>query len=96
MSLHGYGDSGWAGDKQTYRSTTGTLFFLAGGVISASSKRHSCVAQSTVEAEYYAIGQAAMKASWLSRFLTELGYEYAQCVELNGDNQGALALTENP
>lgn len=38
LSLHSYVDYDWAMDPITRHSTTGYLFILAGGIISASSK----------------------------------------------------------
>lgn len=47
-------DSDWAMDPNTRRPTTGYLFTLAGGVVSASSKRQNSVTLSSTEAEYVA------------------------------------------
>lgn len=52
-------------DPVTRRSTTGYLFTLAGGVVSASSKRQHSVKLSSTEAEYVAYCQATKEAVWL-------------------------------
>ncbi|KAD6795364.1 hypothetical protein E3N88_06260 [Mikania micrantha] len=41
LLLHAFTDADWAGDKQTYRSTTGYLVYLGSNPISWSSKRQS-------------------------------------------------------
>ena len=38
-NLHGYSDSDFAGDIELRKSTSGFVYFLAGGIISAQSKR---------------------------------------------------------
>ncbi|KAI1005622.1 hypothetical protein K3495_g2595 [Podosphaera aphanis] len=63
------------GCHSTRKSTWGYVFFFGGGVISAASKRFESVAQSTTEAEFYALGKASMEASWLRMLLKQLGYE---------------------
>ena len=98
MKLHGYFDSDFAGDLDKRKSHSGSVFKLAGGVVSAVSKRQSVVAQSSTEAEYYSSVKAAQESEYLRYVLEEMGYkgEDTECVELYGDNQGALALAENP
>ena len=72
LDLRGYSDSDYAGDRDKAKSTTGWVFFMAGGPVSWSSHRQSVVAQSTAEAEYYALNSATREAAWLRSFLTEL------------------------
>jgi hypothetical protein len=98
MKLHGYFDSDFAGDLYQRKSHSGSVFKLAGGVVSAVSKRQLVVAQSSTEAEYYSGAKAAQESEYLRQVLTELGYkgEDAKRVKLTGDNQGALSLAENP
>jgi hypothetical protein len=98
MKLHGFFDSDFAGDLHQRKSHSGSVFKLAGGVVSAVSKRQSVVAQSSTEAEYYSGAKAGQESEYLRQVLNEMGYkgEDAQRVELHGDNQGALALAENP
>ena len=56
------------------------------------------IVQSSTEAEYYSGAKAGQESEYLRQVLAEMGYkgEDAQCVELHGDNQGVLALAENP
>ena len=70
---------------------------LAGAPISHSSKLQPTVALSSCEAEYMALTEATKEALWCSRFLNELGFREANFpILLRGDNQGAIALTDNP
>ena len=93
----GYSDSDYAGTKDGRKSTGAYTFLLAGAPISHCSKLQPTVALSTCEAEYMALTEAAKEAIWCARFLAELGYRKKDTpVLLRGDNQGSIALAENP
>ena len=94
-ALSGYCDADYAGDINTRRSTTGYLFKYMGSSISWGSVRQATVALSTCEAEYMALAEALKEGMWLSRVLKDLGY-LQDCFILFCDNQGAIALSENP
>jgi hypothetical protein len=96
--LHGYSDSDFAGDIELRKSTSGFVFFFAGGVISAQSKRQTITALSTTEAEYYGLAKAATEAAWLRETFKQVKYKSpdVDCIRIYGDNQAALQLTENP
>jgi hypothetical protein len=99
MTLHGYTDADYASnDKFKWRSTSGWVFFLCGGVISHSAKRQDCVALSTTESEVFGLCKAAQEAAWLRIILKGLTYwgPDAKSVKIYGDNQASLALAENP
>ena len=98
LGIHGYCDSDYAGDRETRRSTTGYVFFMANGPVSWKSTRQAAVTLSTTEAEYYALTGAAREAAWLRGLLDDLGYQEDDLLPtlIHGDNQGSLALAENP
>lgn len=52
--LVGYYDADYAGDRVEIKSISGSCQFLSDNLISWSSKRHSTITLSTVEAEYIA------------------------------------------
>jgi hypothetical protein len=54
----GYTDADWEGDLDERKSTSGYVFLLNNGVISWSSKKHSCISLSTMEAEFVAFSAA--------------------------------------
>jgi len=68
---------------------------MAGGPVTWSSKRQSTVALSTVEAEYVAMSQCAQQMVWMQAWLREVGIGYSTPGVIEGDNQGAIALTKN-
>ena len=72
--LSGYSDADWGGDLESRRSTTGYVFFAAGGPIAWQSKLQFTVAVSPMEAEYMAAFCAIQKLiKWVS---VELGFNY--------------------
>ena len=98
LDIRLYTDSDYAGDHDTYRSTSGYVSFVAGGPVSWQSKRQSVVAQSSTEAEYIAMSESAKEATWIRYLLEGLDYtgQDLERITLLGDNQGALSLAENP
>ena len=58
----GYSDADYGGCLTTRSSTTGSIFMYNGGPIAWCSRRQTCVAQSTTEAEYVAAGETAKEA----------------------------------
>jgi len=54
LRLVGYNDVDWGGDPNERKSTSGYAFLLNGGAITWCSKKQTCVALSTMEAEYVA------------------------------------------
>ena len=49
------------------------MFSLGGGAIIWRSVKQSCIADSTMEAEYVAAYKVAKEAVWLKKFLYDLG-----------------------
>lgn len=75
------------------------VFNVGSGAVNWSSKQQPTVALSPCEAEYGGQTQAAKEGVWLKGFLDQLeldGISCPQAVVIFGDNQGAIALAENP
>ena len=99
LRLHGYSDANWGESKEDRKSITGYYFCLnevVGPAISWKSKRQQTVALSSCESEYMALTAAAQEALYLSKLLNELINQSFEPVQIYGDNQGAIALTQNP
>jgi hypothetical protein len=92
----GRADSDWGADVDTRRSITGYVFTVGGGVISYNSKRQPTVALSSTEAEYMAACNATQEAMHLRVLLRDLGFEQNGPTIIMEDNQGCIALSENP
>ena len=95
VSLVGYSDADWAGDLDTRRSTSGTLFLMGDGAVSWTSKAQPVVALSSCEAEYIALSMATQEAAWMQKLLNDL-QACASPLKLVEDNQGAIAIAKNP
>jgi hypothetical protein len=91
----GYSDSDHAGDIDTSKSTSGTLFFLGKCPISWQSVKQQVVALFSCEAEYIAATTTSTQALWLARLLGDLLDRDAEAVELRVDSKYALALAKN-
>lgn len=94
----GYTDSDFQSDRDSRKSTSGNVFTLGGGTISWRSIKQTCVADSTMEAEYVAVSEATKEAVWLGNFLRELGVvpSIQAPITLYCDNSGAVANSKEP
>ncbi|KAA0045253.1 gag/pol protein [Cucumis melo var. makuwa] len=61
LILTGYTDSDFQTDRDARKSTSGSVFTLNGGAVVWRSIKQSCIADSTMEAEYVATCEAAKK-----------------------------------
>lgn len=91
-----YADADWAGDKITRRSTSGYVFTLFGGAVSWRTKKQAVVSLSTTEAKYKATVEAGQELAWLDVICSDLQSPLPRPITLYNDNQGAIALSNNP
>ncbi len=94
--LIGYSDADWGGDCNDCKSTSGYLFQIGGTAVTWKSKKQSCVALSTAEAEYMALSGAAQEAIWLRELTSDLGSPQYQPTVIMEDNQSAISMAKNP
>jgi hypothetical protein len=90
-----YSDTDWAGDHETYCSTSGYTIFLGDGIVSWLSRRQHKITLSSTEAEYVGMTEAAQQLSWIRNLLSELKFKLP-AIPLLVDNQGAMFLASNP
>ena len=93
----GYIDSDFQSDLDFRKSTSECVFTLGGGAISWRSVKQSCIADSTIEAEYVVACEAAKEAVWLKKFLSDLGVVKMEQVPITlfCDNSGAVAQSKD-
>ena len=98
LKMIGYTDYDFQADRDSRRSTSGSVFTLNGGSVVWRSIKQSCIADSTMEAEYVAACEAAKEAVWLRKFLIDLEVvpDTAQPMTLYCDNSGAVANSKEP
>lgn len=94
--LIGYSDSDHAGNIDTRKSTTGTLFFLGRNAITWQSQKQKVVALSSCEAKYIAGTTTACQGVWLVRLLSELKGKREGVINIHIENQSAIELSKNP
>ena len=92
----GYCDADWAGSVDDRKSTSGYLFSLSGAPVSWHSKKQSCVALSTAEAEYVALANAAQEMVWLRQLADDLTFCTTKPTIIHKDNQSAIAMAKHP
>ena len=69
----GYTDLDFQSNLDFRKSILGCVFTLGGEAISWRSVKQSCIADSTMEVEYFAACEAAKEDVWLKKFLYDLG-----------------------
>ena len=95
FDLHAYTDADFAGGAlPDGKSTSGYVFFLAGGPISWQSKRQSVVAISTTEAEYIGQANTVKHTVYLCQFMHALRLPVELPIPIYADNQGAKTVAE--
>lgn len=72
MTLEGYVDSDYAGDRDKWRSTSAFVMTLGGNCINWKAQLQPVVALSTTEAGYMALTEGFKEAIWLQGLLGEL------------------------
>ena len=74
-AINSFGDSDFAGEVETRKSTSGGLACLGDHVVKSWSSTQSIIALSTGEAELYAINRSAATALGLQSLLVDLGVQ---------------------
>ena len=79
-------------DRDNLKSQSGYVYMMDGGAICWKSSKQSVTADSTTEAEYIAVSEAAKEAVWIRRFLEGLKVVLldADTIPLLYDNSGAV------
>lgn len=95
FGLHGFADASFANESKG-RSRTGYITKLADGIVNYHSGRQSSPAQSTTEAEYISLSEAAREMKWTQNLLHELNIGIKTLnVPMYEDNESCLRLTDN-
>lgn len=96
-NIVGFSDASFACCPDTARSVGAYCFSLGdSGVVSWSARKQKTVAQSTCDAEYIAVSEAAREAVWLRMLLEEIGLAPTRPTPLMCNNYAALILSEDP
>jgi hypothetical protein len=97
LVLTAYIDADFAEDRDTRRSHTGLAVFLGPALITwKGRKRQTCVSTSSTQSEYVALYLAVQEVTYLRQLLKELQLAQEEPTTIYEDNQGAIALANNP
>ncbi|KAA0063352.1 gag/pol protein [Cucumis melo var. makuwa] len=98
LILTGYINSDFQSDRDSRKSTSGSVFTLNGGAIVWRSAKQGCITNFTMEAEYVATCEATKEAVWLRKFLTDLEVvpNMSKSITLYCDNSRAMANSKQP
>jgi len=94
LSLVGYSNFNFGSCKLDKKSTSRTCHLLRASLISCHNKKQACVALSTVEVEYIAVGSCCAESLWLKKQLSDFGLKLS-IIPLFCDNTNAINLTKN-
>ena len=86
----GHGDSNWAGDKQSMKSTSGGALYIGSALIKSWSCNQSVVALSSGEAELYALTKLATQAVGLISMAADFGLNLR--AKIKSDSTAAIAI----
>ena len=96
LHLKGFADADWAGNKDTRRSTTGYVLYVAGGPVHWVSVSQKSVSLSTYEAETIASSTASSDAIWVNRVWMDMMRQIEfKPVHLGIDNQASFEASNN-
>ncbi len=96
LQLSAFADANHAPTILDRRSTSGYTVFLGKSLISWRSCKQSVIAQSTAEAEYYAIAECMNEVLYTKNLLTTMTFDIKTPIKIHEDNQSCIAMAKNP
>lgn len=94
-TLVGYSDSGWGGDKNDSKSTSGYVFRMYGNTVSWASRKQPTVSLSSTEAEYVALVETICEGEWIKKLLMELKVSCNRPIPIYEDNTSCIKIAES-
>ena len=88
-------DLDWAGDKSTRMSISRYGIWLNGGLVLWKSKAQLQHALSSMEAEFYALSEAAKDLRFLQLILENMGDSVELPIQVYCDNKSAVFMANN-
>lgn len=91
LKLRAFADADWGGCLDTRRSTSGIVVQLGHSTVHWKSRRQSCVALSTMEAELYALSLCTKEVLYFRKLLYSLGLSNNdEATTISQDNQACI------
>lgn len=94
-TLEAYCDANYGQDTHDRKSGSGVVLTINNGPIAWLSRKQTCTASSTTEAEYLAAHIATKEILWNHRLLAGLGHPQRNPTAVMSDNQSAIRLILN-
>lgn len=94
LDITSISDADWANDRADRKSISGYVVYVNHSPITWSSRKQSCVSQSTAEAEYIAMSETIKEAKWVCGLLGELKVKCIRAIQHFTDNQAAMSISE--
>src|SRR5579871_4137505 len=95
ITIEAYCDADWAGNLDDRKFISGYVIKLGDTAISWKCNKQSCLALSTVEAEYVSASTASKEIIWLRRLLKELDHKQENTTVMHIDNEDVKELAAN-
>ena len=96
INLEGYVDFDRVGSAIDRKRTLGCFFSMGSGVTSWFSRKQSCVALTTAEAEYVTACSTSCEAVWLRKLLSDLFDLQLDATCIYCDNQSCVKFVGEP
>ncbi|XP_019173288.1 PREDICTED: uncharacterized protein LOC109168888 [Ipomoea nil] len=95
--LEGYCDANWVNDSDDVSSTSGYVFTMGEAAVSWKSTKQSCIARSTMEAEFIALDLAGQESEWLRNLLADMPLwgNSTPSIHIHCDSQTAICVAKN-
>ena len=95
--IEGYSDANWITGSTESKSTSGYVFTVGGGAVSWKSSKQTCIARSTMEAEFIALNKAGEEAEWIWNFLEDIPFwpKLLTSIGIHCDSQAAIGRAES-
>jgi hypothetical protein len=93
--IKGFTDADWAGQVDTRKSTEGLILLFNGTAISWWYRTIRTVALSSQDAEYMGLSDGSREVIFIRQMLHLMNFKL-DATELLGDNNGSLAISNNP
>lgn len=88
-------DADWAGDESDRKSNSGFLIKFGGGLVCWGTRKQSCVALSSTEAEFVALAEGCQELLWFLKLLEAIKEEQADPIVVWEDNQSCIKMIES-
>ena len=94
-NIEGYVDTDQAGSEDC-KSTSGYCTKLWGNLVTWRSKKHTVVARSSAEAEFWVIAQGICEVIWLERLMQDLKITVCSPTKVYSDSKYVISIVNNP